>query len=74
MICIGNLKKNPYISVISIAKLKCFIVFACTYVPECSAQLYGDFCMNSHSVYNNEAMKQGNEALNASLLQFFTQC
>jgi triacylglycerol esterase/lipase EstA (alpha/beta hydrolase family) len=33
--------------------------------------LYGDFSMNSDSVDNVEAMKQGNEALNASSLQYF---
>ncbi len=57
MICVGNFFLNPYISVISVAKLKNFVVFAFTYVPECSALLYGDFCINSHSVDSDEAMK-----------------
>jgi hypothetical protein len=34
------------------------------------AMLYGDFCMNSYSVDNDEAMKQGAGALNTSSLQF----
>jgi hypothetical protein len=40
-------------------------------VSESLAQLYGDFGMNSYSVDNNEGMKQGDEALNASSFQFF---
>jgi hypothetical protein len=37
---------------------------------ESSALLYGYFCVNSQSVDSNEAKKQGDEALNTSLLQF----
>jgi hypothetical protein len=33
---------------------------------------YEDFRMNSHSVDSNEAMRQGDEALKASLLKFLT--
>jgi hypothetical protein len=66
MICIGNLKKNSNISVTSTAKQKNFLVFSFTYV----SWFYEDFCMNSYSVDSNEVMKQGNEALNASSLQF----
>jgi hypothetical protein len=33
--------------------------------------LYGDFGMNSFSFDSSEAMKKGNEVLNASSLQFF---
>jgi hypothetical protein len=32
----------------------------------------GDFCMDLYSVESDEAMKQGNEALNASSLQFLS--
>jgi hypothetical protein len=32
MICIGNLKKKSFISVVSVAKLKNIVVFAITYV------------------------------------------
>jgi hypothetical protein len=32
--------------------------------------LYGDFCMDLCSVDSDEAMKRGDEALNASSLQF----
>jgi hypothetical protein len=60
MICVG---KNCYISVISIAKPKKFIVFAFTYVSLSCALLHDDFYMNSYSV-------GGDEALNASSLQF----
>jgi hypothetical protein len=38
------------------------------------ALFYGDFCMDFKSVDSDEAMKRGDEALNASLLQFFSQC
>jgi hypothetical protein len=31
---------------------------------------YGDFCMDLYSVDSNEAMKQGDDALNASSFQF----
>jgi hypothetical protein len=67
MICVG---KNRYISIISVAKPKNFVVFAFTYASEGFVLLYGDFCKNSFSVDSNEAMKRGDEALNASSLQF----
>jgi hypothetical protein len=67
MICIG---KNLYISVISVTNPKNVIVFAFTYVIESFVLLYGDFCMNPYSVDSDEAMKRGDEAFNASLLQF----
>jgi hypothetical protein len=34
-------------------------------VSESSALLNDDFCMNSHNVDSDEAMKRGDEALNA---------
>ncbi len=34
MVCIGNLKKNSYISVVSVAKLNNIVVFAFTNVLE----------------------------------------
>jgi hypothetical protein len=40
-------------------------------VLESFALFYGDFCMDLNSVVSDEAMKQGNEALNTSSLQFF---
>ncbi len=61
-------KKNHYISIISVTKLRNFIIFAFTEVSENSALLYGNFCMNSHSVDNNEAMKRGDEVLNFTTL------
>jgi hypothetical protein len=67
MICVG---KNRYISVISGAKPKNFVVFAFTYVSESFVLLYGDFCMSPYSVDSDEAMMRGDEALNASSLQF----
>jgi hypothetical protein len=36
------------------------------------ALFFGDFCMDIHSVDSNEAMKRGDEALNASSLQFLS--
>jgi hypothetical protein len=40
-------------------------------VLETFAPFYGDFCMDLYSVASDEAIKRGNEALNASPLQFF---
>jgi hypothetical protein len=71
MICIGNFKKRSFISV---TKAKNLVVFPFTYVSESHAMLNGNFFMNLHSVDSAEAMKQGKETLNASSLQFFTQC
>ncbi len=64
MIYLGNFLKNPYISVIFIAKPKNLIAFAFTYVSECSELLYGSSCMNSYSVDSDDELK-------ASLLKFF---
>jgi hypothetical protein len=33
---------------------------------------YGDFCMDLYSVDTDEAMKRGDESLNASSLQFLS--
>jgi hypothetical protein len=41
-------------------------------VLENFALFYGDFCMDLYSVDSDEAMKQGDEALNASSLQFLS--
>ncbi len=60
--------KKSFISVVSIAKSKNIIVFAFTYMLDCFALYYGDFCMDLYSVDSDEAMKWGNEALNASSL------
>jgi hypothetical protein len=57
MICVGNLKKNLFIFVISVAKPKTFVVFAFTYVPRSPALFNGDFCINLYSVDGDEAMK-----------------
>ncbi len=56
MISIGNFNKNSYISIISIAKPKNFVVFAYTYVSRSPALFYGDFCMNLYVVDSDEAM------------------
>jgi hypothetical protein len=47
------------------------VIFAFTSVSEIFVLLYGDFGLNSFSVDSDEAMKQGDEALKASLLNFF---
>jgi hypothetical protein len=72
MICFASFFKNRYISVFSIVKPKNFLVVAFTYVSESFALLNDDFCMNSHNVDSDEAMKQGNEALNDPSLQFLS--
>jgi hypothetical protein len=38
----------------------------------CFALFYGDFCMDLYSVDSGEAMKGGDEVLNASSLQFLS--
>jgi hypothetical protein len=63
-------KKNHYISLFSATKPKNFVVYAFRYLAESSALLNDDFCMTSHNVDSDEVMKQGNEELNTSLLQF----
>jgi hypothetical protein len=65
--------KNRYISVFSVTKpkkLKNFVILTFTYVAESSALLNDNFCMTSRNVDSDEAMKRGDEALNASSLQF----
>jgi hypothetical protein len=58
MFFVGNLKKNSFIFVISVAKPKNFVVFTFTYVSRSPALFNGDFCMNLYSVDSNEAMKR----------------
>ncbi len=70
MICISNLEKIRIFYVNSAAKLKNVNVFSFSYVSGGSVLFYEDFGMNSYSVDIDEAMKRGNEALNASSLQF----
>jgi hypothetical protein len=41
-------------------------------VLESFALFYGDFCMDLYSVASDEALKRGNEALEASSLQFLS--
>ncbi len=53
---------------ISVAKVKNFVVFLSTYVSESHALFNGDFFMNLNNVDSDEAMKRGDEALNASSL------
>jgi hypothetical protein len=65
MIFIGNFNKNSYISVISKAKPKNFVVFAHTYVSRNQALFNCDFCMNLYFVDSDEAMKRDNEPLKA---------
>jgi hypothetical protein len=54
----------------SVTKTKNFVIVAFAYVSESSALLNDDFCMNSHIADSDEAIKRGDEALNASSLQF----
>ncbi len=59
MIQIGNFIKKFYISIISIAKLKNFVVFVYTYVFRSPALFNGDFCLDLYSVDGDDAMKWG---------------
>ncbi len=68
----GNFPKNSLFFVVSLAKPKNIVVFAFTYVLESLALFFGDFCMDIYSVDSDEVMKQGDEALNASSLQFLS--
>jgi hypothetical protein len=74
MICIGKLKKK-FISFRNFCskaeKLSCLCFHICVKKSYCKL-FYEDFRLNSYSVDSNEAMKQGDEALNASLLKFLT--
>jgi hypothetical protein len=63
--------KFLYFNTISVAKPDNIVVFAFTYVLESLALLYRDFTMNSYSVDGDAVMKQGDEAINISLFQFF---
>ncbi len=67
---ISNFQKIFVISIVSVAKLKNIFIFAFTYVLDCFVLFYGDFCMDLNIVDSDEAMKRGDEVLNASLLQF----
>jgi hypothetical protein len=66
---IGNFQKKIVFPVISVAKLKNIAVIAFTSVLESFALFYGNFCMD---LYSDEAMKRGNEVLNASSHQFLS--
>jgi hypothetical protein len=55
---------------ISVAKAKYFVVLPLPYVLESHALLSGNFFMTLNSVDRDEAMKRGNDALNASSLLF----
>ncbi len=63
MIWIGNLKKNSYISLISVAKPKNFIFLAFTHVLDSFALSYGNFCMDFYSVNSGEAMQRRSKAM-----------
>jgi hypothetical protein len=65
-------QKKLVISVISVAKLKNIVVFGFTHVLKSFALFYGDFCIDLYSIASDEAMKRGNEVLNASSLQFLS--
>ncbi len=67
---IDNFQKNFVFSVFSVAKSKNIVVFAFTFVLDSFGLFYGDFCMDLYSVDSDEAMKRGDEVLNASSLQF----
>ncbi len=66
---IDNFQKKLVFSVFSVAKLKNIVFFV--FVLDSFGLFYGNFCMNLYGVDSDEAMKRGDEALNASSLQFF---
>jgi hypothetical protein len=65
---IDNFQKTFVISVVSVAKPKNIIIFALTYVLEVLPCFIAISAWISNSVDSDEAMKQGDEALNASSL------
>jgi hypothetical protein len=67
---IDNFQKKFVFSVFSIAMSKNIVVFAFTFMLDSFDLFYDDFCMDLYSVDSDEAMKRGDEALNASSLQF----
>ncbi len=69
---IDNFQKELVFSVFSVAKSKNIVVFASTFLLDSFGLFYGDFCMDLYSVDSDEAMKRGDESLNASLLQFLS--
>jgi hypothetical protein len=69
---IDNFPKKFVISVVSKAKPKNIVAIAFAYVLESFALFYDDFCMDLYSVDSDEAIKKGNEALNALSLQFLS--
>jgi hypothetical protein len=67
----GNFQKKIVISVISVAKPKNIVVFAFTYVLERFALFIWRFLygfIKCWQRWSDEAMKRGDEALNASSL------
>ncbi len=73
MIFIGNFNKNSFISAISVTKQKNFVVFASTYVSRNPTLLLRRFLHEfvfCWQRWSDEAMKQGDEALNALSFQF----
>jgi hypothetical protein len=70
---IVNLKKRFVISLVSVAMPKNIFIFSFTYLLESFALFYDDFCMDLYSFDSGEAMKRGDEALNASSLQFLSR-
>jgi hypothetical protein len=61
----GNFPQNSLFFEASLAKPKNIIVFAFTDVLESFALFFGNFCMDIYNVDSDEAMKRGDEALNA---------
>jgi hypothetical protein len=57
--------------VYSVAKPKNFVFFAYLYVSRSPVLFYDDFCMNLYFVDSDEAMKQGDEVLNALRFNFY---
>jgi hypothetical protein len=69
---IDNFQKTLVFSIFFVAKSKNIVVFAFTFVLDSFGLFYDDFCMDLYSVDCDEAMKRGDEAFNASSLQFLS--
>ncbi len=64
-------RKEAMKQCINLAISKNIVVFG-LHILESFALFYGYFCMDLYNVDSDEAMKRGDEALNASSLQFLS--
>ncbi len=65
-------KKSSFFPYFPYQSRKTSSSFSFTFVLDSFGLFYGDFCMDLYCVDLDEAMKRGDEALNASSLQFLS--